>query len=116
MFEHRREPLLPRALFIWRVLKFAAISLGLAAISLLLGILGYRIFEGTAWIDAFVNAAMILGGMGPIGELHTNIGKLFAGIYALYSGLIVIISMSILIAPIFHRFLHLFHLEYKSND
>ena len=68
------------------------------------------------WIDAFVNAAMILGGMGPVGELHTNAGKLFAGIYALYCGLIVIISMSILIAPIFHRFLHLFHLEYKSND
>ena len=62
MFEHRREPLLPRALFIWRVLKFSVISLGLAATSLLLGILGYRIFEGMAWIDAFVNAAMILGG------------------------------------------------------
>ena len=116
MFEHRREPLLPRALFIWRVLKFSVISLGLAATSLLLGILGYRIFEGMAWIDAFVNAAMILGGMGPVGELHTNTGKLFAGIYALYCGLIVIISMSILIAPIFHRFLHLFHMEYKSND
>ena len=116
MFEHRREPLLPRALFIWRVFKFATISSGLAAISLLLGILGYRIFEDMAWIDAFVNAAMILGGMGPVGELHTNTGKLFAGIYALYCGLVVIISMSILIAPIFHRFLHLFHLEYESND
>ena len=118
MFEHRREPLLPRALFIRRVVKFATISLGLAAISLVLGILGYRIFEGMAWIDAFVNAAMILGGMGPVSELHTNIGKLFAGIYALYCGLIVIISISILIAPIFHRFLHIFHLEleYKSND
>jgi hypothetical protein len=116
MFEHRREPLLPRTLFIWRVFKFASISLGLAAISLLLGILGYRIFEGMPWIDAFVNAAMILGGMGPVGELHTNMGKLFAGTYALYCGLIVIISMSILIAPIFHRFLHLFHLEYKSKD
>ena len=116
MFEHRREPLLPRGLFIWRVFKFSVISLGVAAISLLLGIVGYRIFEGMAWIDAFVNAAMILGGMGPVGELHTNTGKLFAGTYALYCGLIVIISMSILIAPIFHRFLHLFHLEDKSND
>jgi hypothetical protein len=116
MFEHRREPLLPRTLFIWRVFKFAAISLGLAAISLLIGILGYRVFEGMAWIDAFVNAAMILGGMGPVGELHTNLGKLFAGIYALYCGLIVVISMGILIAPIFHRFLHLFHLEDRAND
>jgi hypothetical protein len=116
MFEHRGEPLLPRTLFIWRVFKFAAISLGLAAISLVVGILGYRVFEGMAWIDAFVNAAMILGGMGPVGELHTNAGKLFAGIYALYCGLIVIISMGIFIAPIFHRFMHIFHLESRSND
>ena len=90
--------------------------LGFGLNLIVLGILGYRLFEGMAWIDAFVNAAMILGGMGPIGELHTNIGKLFAGIYALYCGLIVIISISILIAPIFHRFLHLFHLEDRSND
>jgi phosphotransferase system glucose/maltose/N-acetylglucosamine-specific IIC component len=116
MFEHRGEPLLPRTLFIWRVFKFTTISFGLAAISLLVGIMGYRTFEGMAWIDAFVNAAMILGVMGPVGELHTNAGKLFAGIYALYCGLIVIISVGILIAPIFHRFMHLFHLEYKSND
>ena len=79
--------------------------------------LGYRVFEGMDWIDAFVNAAMILGGMGPVGDsLKTYPGKLFAGVYALYCGLIVIISMSILIAPIFHRFLHLFHLEDRSND
>jgi hypothetical protein len=116
MFEHRGDPLLPRTLFIWRVFKFATISVGLAAISLLVGILGYRVFEGMAWIDAFVNAAMILGGMGPLGELHTYTGKLFAGIYALYCGLIVIISMGILIAPIFHRFMHIFHLESRSNN
>lgn len=111
MFECRREPLLPRPLFFWRVFKFAALSFGLAAASLIIGIFGYRHFEGMAWIDAFVNAAMILGGMGPVGELHTGAGKVFAGFYALYCGLIVMISMAILIAPVFHRFLHLFHLE-----
>jgi len=111
MFEHRREPLLPLPLFLRRVLKFAALSFGLAAVSLLIGIFGYRTFEGMSWIDAFVNAAMILGGMGPVSELHTRAGKLFAGFYALYCGLIVVISMGILIAPVFHRFLHLFHLE-----
>ena len=116
MFEHHTEPLLPKALFFWRVFSFALMSLGLAAFSLLLGILGYRIFEGMAWIVAFVNAAMILGGIGPVGELHTHAGKLFAGIYALYCGLIVIISMGILIAPIFHRFMHIFHLESRPND
>jgi hypothetical protein len=116
MFEHRKEPLLPRHLFFWRLLKFGALSFGLAVVSLLFGILGYRIFEAMPWIDAFVNASMLLGGMGPVGELHTDGGKLFAGIYALYCGLIVIISMSLLIAPVFHRFLHLFHLEAASDD
>ena len=103
--------MLPRHLFIRRVFKYGAISFGLAAVSLLIGILGYRQLEGMSWIDAYVNAAMILGGMGPVGELHTRAGKLFAGTYALYCGLIVIITMGILIAPVFHRFLHLFHLE-----
>lgn len=116
MFEHRQERLLPRPLFYRRILKYGAISFGLAAVSLLIGILGYRHFEGMAWIDAFVNAAMILGGMGPLGELHTHSAKLFAGLYALYCGLIVVISMGILIAPIFHRFLHLFHLEAAAED
>lgn len=111
MFEHHKEPLLPRPLFYWRMFKFALVSLGLAVFSLGIGILGYRSFEAMSWIDSFVNAAMLLGGMGPVGELHTDAGKLFAGVYALYCGLIVIISMGILIAPIFHRFLHLFHLK-----
>ncbi len=111
MFERRHQPLLPRALFIWRVFKFGAISLGLVLFSLAAGIIGYRYFEGMSWIDAFVNAAMLLGGMGPVGELRTDAGKMFAGLYALYCGLIVIISMGILITPIFHRFLHLFHLK-----
>ncbi len=75
---------------------------------------GYRTLEGMAWIDAFVNSSMLLGGMGPVGELHTWAGKLFAGIYALYCGLVVIITMGILIAPLFHRFLHRFHMEAES--
>lgn len=115
MFEHRRDRLLPRPLFLWRIFKYAAVSFGLAAISLLIGIFGYRSFEAMSWLDAFVNAAMILGGMGPVGELHTQAGKLFAGFYALYCGLIVVISMGILVAPIFHRFLHHFHLEGSSG-
>ncbi len=114
MFEHRQEALLPRALFFRRLCKYGALSFGLALASLGLGILGYRYFEEMPWIDAFVNAAMLLGGMGPLGELHTQAGKLFAGIYALYCGLVVIVSMSILIAPIFHRFLHIFHLEVSN--
>lgn len=110
-YEHRKDALLPRRLFIFRLIRHALISCTFIMVSLGIGIIGYRHFEGMAWIDAFVNAAMILGGMGPVGELHTVSGKLFAGVYALYSGLIVIIAMGILAVPIFHRFLHRFHME-----
>jgi uncharacterized protein YecE (DUF72 family) len=78
MFERRHEPLLSRSVFLWRLAKCAAISLGFILVSLVLGVLGYRQFEGMPWIDSFVNAAMILGGMGPVGELYTDAGKLFA--------------------------------------
>jgi hypothetical protein len=111
MFEHRREKLISRRLFYRRLAGYGAISLGFVLVSLAIGVLGYRLFEGMSWIDAFVNAAMILGGMGPVGELHTNAGKLFAGFYALYSGLVAIIAVGFLAAPIFHRFLHHFHVE-----
>ncbi len=116
MFEHRHESLLPRPLFYWRLFKFGLLSFGLAAGSLFLGIVGYRLLEGMSWLDAFVNAAMILGGMGPVTELHTRAGKFFAGCYALYCGLVVIISVGILIAPVFHRFLHHFHLDVERED
>jgi hypothetical protein len=111
MFEHRRERLLPRPLFIRRILKYGAVSFGLAAVSLLIGICGYRQLEGMSWLDAFVNAAMILGGMGPVNVLQTSSGKLFASFYALYSGMIFLVVAGVLFAPIFHRVLHHFHLE-----
>ncbi len=111
MFERRQQPLLPRREFYWRLGRFAAIALVLVGVSWLIGILGYRIFEGMAWIDAILNAAMILGGMGPVNELHTVAGKLFASFYALFAGVIFLVDVGILIAPIFHRMLHQFHLE-----
>ena len=76
-----------------------------------LGVLGYHHFGGLAWIDALVNAAMILGGMGPVNELHANGGKIFAACYALFSGLAFIVIMGVLFAPVIHRSLHHFHLE-----
>lgn len=110
-FEHRKEPLLPRSKFLWRLSRHALISLSFILVSLGIGIVGYRHYERMSWTDAFVNAAMILGGMGPMGELHSEGGKVFAGIYALYSGLIVIIATGILAVPVLHRFLHHFHME-----
>ena len=111
MFEHRHEKLLPTRLFLRRVAKYASISVGLVVVSLLIGMIGYHVSEGFSWVDSFLNAAMLMGGMGPVGVLHTDGGKIFAGIYALYCGLIEIIAIGIFAAPIFHRFLHHFHLE-----
>jgi hypothetical protein len=111
MFEHRSKPLLPRSEFIKRMIFFALLSAGFVMFSLLMGMIGYRIFENFSWVDAFVNAAMLMGGMGPVNELHTDAGKIFAGVYSMYCGLVFIIAVGFLIAPMFHRFLHRFHLE-----
>jgi hypothetical protein len=116
MFERRHEPLLSRSVFFWRLAKCSAISLGFILVSLALGVLGYRQLANMSWVDSYVNAAMILGGMGPVGELSTDAAKLFAGTYALYCGLVVIISVGFLIAPILHRFLHYFHVDSESDE
>ncbi len=111
MFEHRSKPLLPHREFIKRMIFFALLSTGFMIFSLLLGMIGYRIFEDFSWVDAFVNAAMLMGGMGPVNELHTDAGKIFAGVYSMYCGIVFLIAAGFLIAPVFHRFLHRFHLE-----
>lgn len=110
-FEKRHESILPRSKFFLRLVKFALLSIGLIVVSLIIGILGYRLFEGMPWVDAFLNAAMLMGGMGQVTVLHTDAGKLFAGVYALYCGFVLIVSVAVFLAPIFHRFLHRFHLE-----
>jgi len=110
-FEKKHEPLLSRHLFMIRMARHVAISLLFILISLVIGMTGYCYYEGMSWVDSYLNASMILGGMGPVGELHTVNGKLFAGSYALYSGLMVIIAVGIMAAPVLHRFLHRFHLE-----
>lgn len=79
--------------------------------ALVIGILGYRLTEGFSWIDALLNASMILSGMGPANELKTNGGKLFASFYALFSGIVFITTAGIVLAPIVHRFLHKFHIK-----
>ena len=91
--------------------RHAAVSFGLVLASLSIGVLGYHTLEGLAWIDALLNASMILGGMGPVDTLRTPGGKLFASLYALYSGLVLLVAAGILFAPIIHRALHRFHLE-----
>jgi len=111
MFEHRSKPLLSRRLFYHRLARSAALGMAVVVGSLLIGMVGYHIFEHMGWIDSFANASMILSGMGPLGELKTTAGKIFAGCYALFSGVAFLTSVGLVFAPIFHRFLHKFHLE-----
>ena len=109
MYESRAEPPLSPTRFLLRLLGHGAGVGVLIAASLAIGMAGYVLFERLSWLDAFLNAAMLLGGMGPIHNPETAGGKLFAGLYALYCGLVVIVSMGVLLTPVLHRAMHLFH-------
>ena len=110
MYEHRKQPLASRKVFAQRIARNGIIGIAMLLIALGIGILGYHFFEGLPWIDSLLNASMILGGMGPVNPMQTSAGKLFASFYALFSGVVFIVAMAVLAAPIFHRFLHHFHL------
>jgi len=110
-YEHRSQPVLPRSLFIRRIFYHVVLALTVVSASLGIGVLGYRFFAGLSWIDALMNAAMILGGMGPVNELSTDSGKLFASFYALYAGVAFLTIAAVLTAPFAHRLLHSLHLE-----
>jgi hypothetical protein len=110
MYEHHKQPLASQKVFIGRLKRNGLIGASLLLFSLVAGMLGYHFLEQLSWVDSLLNASMILGGMGPVSPLQTNAGKVFASFYAIYSGVILLASVSILIAPIFHRFLHRFHL------
>ena len=108
-YERRGQPLAPASHFALRLFFHALIVIALGGLSLFAGMLGYVRFEGLPWLDAFLNAAMLLGGMGPIHEPVTPDGKLFAGLYALYCGLVVLAAAGLLIAPVIHRVMHTVH-------
>lgn len=116
VFERKNQPLITRQAFALRVSRYFLAASILIGISLFAGMVGYRHFEGMNWIDAFVNASMILSGMGPLAAPQSWGGKLFAGIYALYSGLIMILASGLLLAPVVHRLLHSFHMQPESDS
>lgn len=111
MYERRTAPLLPRWAFRRRLARHALYVLGILVVSLVAGTAGFHGLAGQATIDAFLNAAMLLGGMGPVGEIRSNAGKLFAALFALYAGLVFLATGTIMLMPLLHRFLHRFHLE-----
>ncbi len=116
MYEHRRAPLLPRAAFLRRLARNAGVAALFVAASLTLGSLGYHFLCGLAWIDAVLNAAMILTGMGPVDVITSTPGKIFAAAYALFSGVAFLTIVALLLAPVAHRFMHRFHLETEEGS
>jgi hypothetical protein len=116
MFEHKSRPLLPRRKFYLRMARNAGVGAGIVAFSLFLGSAGYHYFGDLPWIDALLNASMILTGMGPVDPLKTAAAKLFATFYALYSGVAFLTMMAVLMAPLLHRFLHAFHMEAGEDE
>lgn len=109
MYESRIQKPLPRLQFFQRLLGHLMLALLLLFGSLAIGMTGYHAFEQLSWIDSFLNASMLLGGMGPVNPPVTNAGKLFAGGYALYCGLVFIATAAIIATPLLHRFMHFLH-------
>lgn len=114
-FEHHKKPLLPKKDFLRRQIRYTGFSLIILAVSLGLGTSGYHVFGDLTWTDAFLNASMILTGMGPVDRMESNAGKLFASFYALYSGIAFLTLAGVLFAPIYHRFLHKLHLDMERR-
>ena len=114
MYEHRHQPLLSHRRYLDRVRSHVLGALALLVLTLAVGMSGYHWLEGQTWIDAYLNASMILGGMGPVAELHTTGGKLFAGSYALFAGLVFVLAIGVVLAPVLHRAMHRFHLDLKE--
>ena len=112
MFEHISKPVLPQKQFLSRLMRAVLLGVGMIVISLAIGMAGYLyFFAGLDWADAFVNAAMILSGMGPMAVPETTGAKIFSGCYAIYSGLMLVISAGVVFAPLVHRFLHKLHAD-----
>lgn len=111
MYETRTHAPIPRPHFVRRMLLHFLAATALVIGSLGVGMAGYAVYEGLGWCDSFLNAAMLLGGMGPVETPQTVGGKLFAGCYALYAGLVFLVATGLLLIPVFHRVLHKFHWE-----
>jgi hypothetical protein len=111
MYERRGQPLLDRRSFFRRLWRHMLLAAGVLFGAWGIGIFGYRFIAGLPWVDAILNAAMILGGMGPVDPILTTAGKLFAAGYALFSGVVFLVAAGVFGAPLLHRILHHFHLE-----
>jgi hypothetical protein len=114
-FERANQRLATRNVFLRRIVANTGAAAVLVGLSLLTGIIGYHLTEGMSPVDAFLNASMILSGMGPVATLATTAGKIFAGCYALYSGILLVFSSGVVLAPVVHRILHGFHISTEDD-
>jgi hypothetical protein len=110
-FEHKDSPLASGTQFAGRMVGNIVFALVIIGIALVGGMAGYHFLEGLNWIDAFLNASMILGGMGPVAQISTDAGKIFAGSYALFAGLLFVLLSGVVLAPVLHRVLHAIHVD-----
>lgn len=110
-FEHRHQRPITSRQFARRMLDHGVYAIALVVVSLFIGAAGYRVFAGFPWMDSVLNSAMLLGGMGPVGEIHSTAGKMFATVFALYAGLVFLAVAALLLGPVFHRMMHRFHFE-----
>jgi len=115
-YERYRQPLAPRAVFLRRLGINAGVAGALIVVSLAAGMIGYHFIEGLGWLPAYVYAAMIVSGMGPLGEPPATAGgQLFAGTYALFCGLVLVATTGLVLAPVLHRLLHTLHLSEEDS-
>jgi hypothetical protein len=116
-YEHRREPLASTRVFAQRLARSTSLGLAIVLLSLSIGVVGYHLCGGLSWLDSLYNASMILGGMGPVDPrpVIPDAEKWFASIYALFSGFAILIIAGVMFGPIFHRFIHRFHLDVSER-
>jgi hypothetical protein len=114
-FERWHQPLLSTRDFFRRIARYGGVAVAIVGLSLVAGVVGYRVIAGLSWVDAILNASMLMSGMGAVGALESDAAKLFAAAYALYCGLIVLVAFGVLATPVLHRLLHHFHLDAEEQ-
>ena len=111
IFEHHKQPLVSKNVFLQRVLKCIWVAFLLLAVTIFMGAAVYHYVEGLSWVDAVMNAIMIMTGLGLVDTLHTTVAKIFTCFYAILTAVVFYMVLAIIFAPLIHRFLHEFHLE-----
>ena len=115
LYEHKADRPLSTRAFVRRMMNHGLLVTAVVTLSVFLGTLGYHFLGLEAWLDSFVNACMLLGGMGQVGDVQPVAGKVFSAFFSLYSGLVFVVCLTTLFAPVLHRIMHKFHFESEGR-